>query len=234
MKRLTAMILILCILLLLPACAAANVNSTGAQNAVDRSKVRSEVVEALGHEPYMLQYYASENGYHIVRWGGNIANMQTVTIAGYAFSTTSDMRLMAYKDGEFTDLTKAFFLGLVSRDGIARAHEASEGKKTDAAPKVYDSAQTFFEDKKGTLEEFRIFGEENGCQIVYVAWKDGKGEARTVTIADIEFRFPEKEYIYIYRDGGSASLSWAFDQEIVSKETVAKVAQLYAEYQPKE
>lgn len=234
MKRLTAMILILCILLLLPACAAANVNSTGAQNAVDRSKVRSEVVEALGYEPYMLQYYASENGYHIVRWGGNTCDMRTVTIAGYAFSTTSDMRLMAYKDGEFTDLTKAFFLGLVSRDGIARAHKASGNKQPDTPPKVYDSAQAFFEDKKGPLEEFRIFGEENGCQIVYVAWKDGKGEARTVTIADIEFRFPEKVSIYIYRDGEYASLYWAFDQEIVSKETVAKVAQLYAEYQPKE
>ena len=234
MKRLIAFALILSLLLLLPACAAANVNSTEGKDNVDRSKVWNEVTAALGYEPYRLQYCASENGYHIVRWGGNTADMQTVTIAGYTFNTTSDTRLMAYKDGEFTDLVKAFFLGLVSRDGIARAHEASEGKKTDAAPKVYDSAQAFFEDKKGPLEEFRILGEENGCQIVYVAWKDGKGEARTVTVADIEFRFPEKEYIYIYRDGGSASLSWAFDQEIVSKETVTKVAQLYAEYENKE
>ena len=141
---------------------------------------------------------------------------------------------MAYKDGEFTDLVKAFFLGLVSRDGIARAHKASESKQTDAPPKVYDSAQAFFEDKMGPLEEFRIFGEENGCQIVYVAWKDGKGQPSTKTIADIEFRFAENSFIYIYRDGTFCGLNWAYYQEVVSKELVTQVAQLYAEYQPKE
>jgi hypothetical protein len=234
MKRLIAFALILSLLLLLPACAAANVNSTEGKDNVDRSKVWNEVTAALGYEPYRLQYCASENGYHIVRWGGNTADMQTVMIAGYTFNTTSDTRLMAYKDGEFTDLVKAFFLGLVSRDGIARAHEASEGKKTDAAPKVYDSAQAFFEDKMGPLEEFRIFGEENGCQIAYVAWKDGKGQPSTKTIADIEFRFAENSFIYIYRDGTFCGLNWAYYQEVVSKELVTQVAQLYAEYQPKE
>lgn len=224
MKRLIAFALILSLFLLLSACAPKEVN---------RSEVWNEVVAALGYEPYRLQYCASENGYHIMAWGGNLCDMLDVDIAGYTFSGTSDTKLVAYKDGEFTDLKAAFFLGLVSREGIARAHTAREGKQLGFTPKIYATAREYFEDEYGPLENFQVYFEENGCQIVYAVKKDAANEPITQTIADIEFHFSKKASLYVYRDGTVCGLNWAYNMGVFGKDTVAKAARLHAEYENK-
>ena len=84
------------------------------------------------------------------------------------------------------------------------------------------------------MEDFRVYGEDNEYHIVYVVKKDAKSVASTKTVAESQFQFAKEASLYAIRDDVFIDLEKAYESGFVSKEGVAKAAELHADYEKKE
>jgi hypothetical protein len=137
MKRLTAIILVLSLFLLLPACAAANpagidVDALEQQVAADFAKHGKD--DARFFDFY---YLGTDNGYHIV-WFSLIGYAlcdapHKIDIEGYEIEVGGGCYLIAYKKGEFVNLESAYGDGLISKEAITKAaeHYAEQKNSTE-------------------------------------------------------------------------------------------------------
>ena len=130
-KKLVALILLCSILLILPACAAAD-----APYVVDDVDALKEEVNAAwkgrtASSPVDLLYLGSCNGYHIVEFYPSVVQPAVTTkhVAGYEFTRWNTFHLKAYKNGAFIELEDAYQLGLISEEAIAKASGLSAEKK---------------------------------------------------------------------------------------------------------
>jgi len=133
MKRLTAIILVLSLFLLLPACAAANQAVTDVdalEEQVNADWTKKQKTDK-GTNVSGFRYYGTDNGYHIVmfNYGVSMAVVRNYKIAGYTFDNCAT-HFMAYKNGKFIDLKTAYFFRLVSKEAIAKAAELHAERKS--------------------------------------------------------------------------------------------------------
>lgn len=136
-KKILALTLVLSLFLLLPACAAANKPVTNIEKfkeqvLTDWVALKNEPIK-LPHEFDTFYYYGTDNGYHIILFrlaGAHTTDSISNSIAGYVFEQLgAGQQLMAYKNGEFTDLEIAHYYGYVSTEAIAKAAELHAERK---------------------------------------------------------------------------------------------------------
>ena len=75
---------------------------------------------------------------------------------------------------------------------------------------------------------FRYYGTDNGYHIVFFTPPAVLGE-KTIVVADSSFYYHETFYLIAYKNGKVIDLATANAQGIVSKEAIAKAAELHAE-----
>ena len=180
---------------------------------------------------YMFRYFATDNGYHIISWGGMLCDVKDVKIAGYSFGGSSDTKLMAYKNGKFFDLKTAYLLGLVSKDGIARAYEA---KYPYGSPEGIDlTPEEEYIDQFGPVDVFRNYMTEfgNGYAIVYVVDENASCAENTITIAGVNFKCQREGSLYAYKGGRFYALEDHYEMGIVGKTAIVCASWFHAVYE---
>lgn len=180
---------------------------------------------------YLFRYYATDNGYHIISWGGMLTDVKYVKIAGYSFSITSDTKLMAYKNGRFINLKTAYLLGLVSKDGIARAYKA---KYPDGPPEGVDlTPEGEYVAQFGYVDVFRNYMTEfdNGYAIIYVVEENASYVENTITIAGANFKCQREGALYAYKGGRFYALEDHYEMGIVGKTAIVCASWFHAVYE---
>ena len=128
MKKLIAYILLFTLMFTLTACADAEqpITDLGAfQNQVLADYIKF-TKSSKNAEFDAFGYYGTDNGYHIVLLrlaGPHESNTHKKKIAGSVFWMGGSLQLMAYRNGEFTELWLAYDYGWVSKEAIAKAAE---------------------------------------------------------------------------------------------------------------
>ena len=179
---------------------------------------------------YSFQYYGTDNGYHIVvfnlsQFSFGVTN--DVDIAGCTFQGLGyEDNFMAYKNGMFIQLKLAHHFRLVGAEAIAKAAELHQAvlEKSIERQQIQDA----FRDRYGKFKSFRFYGEENGHHIFFAQVKSRPQVLTVKQIAGSEFRYPEEFSLYAYIDGEFIDLEEAYNKGLVSKEAIAKAAELHA------
>ena len=223
MKRLIAFTLLLS-LLLLPACAAPNALYT--VDDVDALKEQINADYFAQKSKYIpgVQYYISDNEYHIICFGTALQAETTKVIAGYRFTHGTSFVLMAYKDGVFIHLEEAYQKGLVSKKAIAKAAELHEAEKNRIQSEFMNSHFV-------NIREFRFYGDENGRHILFVKTTKATIPLTVKQIAGSEFSHQGVFSLYAYIDGEFIDLEQAYKKGLISQEAIAAAAKKHVEYE---
>jgi len=183
---------------------------------------------------YMFRYYGTDNGYHIVSWGGMLCDVKYVKIAGYSFNVTSDTKLIAYKNGRFINLKTAYNLGLVDKGGIARAYEARHGNKpaeTEPQAETLKSKRDYIR-QFGPVDVFREYiTSTHGYSIIYAVQQNAPAVTGVITIAGSEFKYQRAPSLCLYRAGVFTSLEEAYNEGIVTQKEIETAARTHAWYE---
>lgn len=229
MKRLVAFTLLLS-LLLLPACAAPNALYT--VDDVDALKEQIDADYFAQKSKYIpgVQYYISENEYHIICFGTALQAETTKVIAGYRFTYGTSFMLMAYKDGVFIHLEEAYQKGLVSKKAIAKAAELHEAVQAEKKEKNRIQSE-FMNSHFVNIREFRFYGDENGRHILFVKTTKATIPLTVKQIAGSEFSHQGVFSLYAYIDGEFIDLEQAYKKGLISQEAIAAAAKKHVEYE---
>ena len=229
MKRIIAFILLLSMALLLLACAPTGQVITDVE--AFEKQVTADWIQQTGQEKDFtlgtFHYYGTAKGYHIIFFTGQVVMpmMSEKTIADSTFSYNCIFRLYAYRNNRFIDLEEAYEKGLISKEAIAKAAELHQAEKEKAFEQ--QKIQEIFEDRYGEIRSFNFYAEEKGRYIIFVQMK-GRPQVYTVKkIAGSEFRYREEFFLYAYVDGEFIDLEEAYNNGLVSKETVAEAVRVH-------
>ena len=140
MKKLIVYFLLLAFAFSFTACATANKPITDLK--AFEEQVFADYIEQYypGSYPHerptevmAFRYYGTDNGYHIILLhcgsGVFLPAQEKIVIADCTFIIATGEKLMAYKNGKFTDLRIAYRDGLVSKEAIAKAAELHAERK---------------------------------------------------------------------------------------------------------
>lgn len=234
MKRLIAFTLLLSLLLLLPACAAANQPVTDVdalEEQVNADWTKKQKTDK-GTNVSGFRYYGTDNGYHIVmfNYGVTMGVVKNLTIAGYTFDNCAT-HFMAYKNGKFTKLNTAYLLRMVSKEAIAKAAELHESGEYEVSENTaLAKAEYAFKNQYGGVRTFRCCGRENGYRIIFVQLRGASHKPSTQEIAGSSFESPYVFSMYVYKDDAFTELAQAYSDGLISKEAIAEAAKNHAEY----
>jgi hypothetical protein len=233
MKRLIAFTLLLSLLLLLPACAAANQPVTDVdalEEQVNADWAKKQNVDE-GTKVSSFRYYGTDNGYHIVmfNYGVTMGVVRNYTIAGYTFDNCAT-HFMAYKNGKFTKLNTAYLLRMVSKEAIAKAAELHEVVQAEKKEKNRIQSE-FMNSHFVNIREFRFYGDENGRHILFVKTTKATIPLTVKQIAGSEFSHQGVFSLYAYIDGEFIDLEQAYKKGLISQEAIATAAKKHVEYE---
>ena len=243
MKRLTAIILVLSLFLLLPACAAAN------QPVTDLKALEKEVADAWAKkgnydevEFTIFNYYGTDNGYHIVFFrpvGADLQGMYTGKIAEYKFVIGTGSQLLAYRNGRFIKLSIAYHLGLVSEEAVAKAAELHNQATTSQEPEPTEplTPKEAYIRQYGPVDIFReyttVYEYGNAISIIYAVQQDAPASETVRTIAGFEFKFQREGSLCVYKHGVFTDLEEAYNKKLIAKEHIERVAKTHARSESK-
>ena len=242
MKRLIAFTLLLSLLLLLPACAAANQPVTDVdalEEQVNADWAKKQNVDE-GTKVSSFRYYGTDNGYHIVmfNYGVTMGVVKNLTIAGYTFDNCAT-HFMAYKNGKFIDLKTAYFFRLVSKEAIAKAAELHNQATTSQEPEPTEplTPKEAYIRQYGPVDIFReyitVYEYGNAISIIYAVQQDAPASETVRTIAGFEFKFQREGSLCVYKHGVFTDLEEAYNKKLIAKEHIEQVAKTHARFESK-
>ena len=232
MKRFLAITLILSTLLLLPACAI--LGQPTDDDGPKYDEVWADLMDGYQEPNLTRHFYGTFEGWKVMLTtiSGTGTTHITGSIGSASYECPAGSVLQAYKDGTMLTLEEAYNAGHLSDESIATIlalHEAHVAERLDEKQIREQILNTLAPIPGIDLLSIRIYGEDNGFQIVFAEYH-AESTATTIEIAGCSFRHDQNFALFAHKNGEIKALEDAYQAGLISAEAIENAAKLHKDY----